>query len=71
MQAILWKELRETIRWAIPGMLIIGLTMAYILMENARGGHSIASRDFFDTMAIICPIFGAAIGFLQVIFESR
>ena len=71
MKTILWKELRENFKWALLGMIGGGLAMALALTQESYDGRSIASDSFGTTTAILCPIVGAALGLLQVIFESR
>lgn len=71
MKAIIWKELRENFRWAVLGMVVVGLAMAFAVHEGARRGESIVGDAFLVMTTFLGPALGAAIGFLQVIFESR
>ena len=52
-------------------MIGAGLAMAYAMRIQIYSGRSIASESFWTTTAILCPIVGAALGLLQVLFESR
>jgi hypothetical protein len=64
MNALLWKECRENLKWAaVPIVLILcptGLFGAFELMDEFS--------LFF--VSLIAAVFGAALGFLQVFFES-
>ncbi len=64
MRSLLWKEWRENLKWAaLPTLLILcptALFGAFDLMEE----YSL----FF--LSLIAAVFGAALGFLQVFFES-
>ncbi len=71
MKTILWKEWRENIGWALLGMIGAGLMMTLVLAQNVRTQETIAEDEFTGLIACIGAIIGTAIGFLQVIFETR
>jgi hypothetical protein len=64
MKSLLWKEFRENLKWiALPIVLILcptGLFGAFELMDEFA--------LFF--VSLIAALFGGALGFLQVFFES-
>jgi hypothetical protein len=64
MKALIWKELRENLKWiAVPTLLIAGLF--------ALWGAPLLFDDFFlFYVSLIAGLFGAGLGFLQVFFES-
>ena len=71
MKAIIWKELRENFRGALLGMIVAGLAMAFVLIGLALRGNSIGDEEYLILILFAGPILGAAIGFMQTIFESR
>ncbi len=71
MRAIIWKELRENFRWALLGMVLVGLAMTYALSKAAPSGQSLRAEAFEMVMVLMTSVLGAALGFGQVIFDSR
>jgi hypothetical protein len=64
MKSLIWKEWRENVKWtALPALLIlgpIGLIGLLPLMDEA----------FLVFAGLVAAVFGAALGFVQVYFES-
>jgi len=71
MRVIIWKELRENVRWALLGMVIVGVAMAYALSKAAPNGQSLRAGTFEMVTVLMASVLGAALGFGQVIFDSR
>jgi hypothetical protein len=71
MKAIIWKELHENFKWALLGMVGVGLTMAFVLINLAYRAYSIGDDDFYLITLSLGPGVGAVIGFMQMIFDSR
>jgi hypothetical protein len=67
MKSLVWKEWRENLRWAgVPALLIL-LPMLLLGGPNEPMPGSAGSHFFF----LVAAVFGAALGFLQVLFEAR
>lgn len=71
MKTIIWKELRENFKWALLGMVGVGLTMAFALINLAYRANSIGDDEFYLITLSLGPGVGAVIGFMQMIFDSR
>src|SRR5262249_16787721 len=65
MKALIWKELRENIKWVALPTLVIGGIMAVL------GPPFLMSYGTLFILALITAIFGAVLGFLQVFPEAR
>jgi hypothetical protein len=64
MKPLIWKECRENLKWApLPTLLILG-TMGLF------GAFPLMERGLLFFAALIAAVFGAALGFIQVFFES-
>jgi hypothetical protein len=67
MKSLIWKEWRENLKWAVLPSLVILLPMLLLGGPNeAMPGVSGAFLFY-----LIAAVFGAALGFVQVFFESR
>src|SRR5262245_5389257 len=65
MRMLLWREIRENLKWAtLPGLVIGGL-MALM------GTPSLMDPGVLLIVSLIAGVFGAVLGFLQVHSESR
>ncbi len=71
MRAIIWKELRENVLWALIGMVVVSLAMVYALELESKQGQSLASNRFLMATMFLGPVLAAAIGFLQITFDAR
>jgi len=76
LKAMLWKELRECLKWAVLGLvgMAVGFTFRlYFLVENLRGRNDyfdVVSEAFGVTLAG-AAIVGVLIGLAQTIPENR
>jgi hypothetical protein len=67
MKSLLWKEWRENLKWAgLPALLIL---LPLVLLGGPAEPMPGVSGAFL--LFLIAAGFGAALGFLQVFFESR
>src|SRR5262249_54133346 len=67
MKALLWKECRENLKWAgLPALLIL---LPMLLLGGP--GEPMFGTGGGIFLFLIAAVFGAALGFLQVFFESR
>jgi hypothetical protein len=65
MKSLIWKEFRENLKWAgLPAVLILG-TMGLF------GAFPLLEKGLLFYVGLIAALFGAALGFLQVYFESQ
>jgi hypothetical protein len=65
MKALIWKEWHENLKWAVVPLLILGGPMALF------GPPGLMDFEFLQFLSLLAGLFGAALGFLQVFFESR
>jgi hypothetical protein len=67
MRSLLWKEWRENLKWAgLPALLTL---LPLVLLGGPAEPVPGVSGAFL--LFLIAAVFGAALGFLQVFFESR
>ncbi|HKB39406.1 MAG TPA: hypothetical protein VKD72_23415, partial [Gemmataceae bacterium] len=65
MKALIWKELRENFKWApLPALAIFGLIALF-------GALPLMHPMAWFFVGLVAAAFGAALGFLQVYFESQ
>jgi hypothetical protein len=65
MKALIWKELRECLKWGVlPTLLILGT-------NGVLGPFKLMEHSSLFYVALIAAAFGAGLGFLQVFFESQ
>jgi hypothetical protein len=65
MKSLIWKELRENFKWVpVPILLILGPTAL-------MGPHELMHFGRLFYASIVAALFGAVLGFLQVLPESR
>lgn len=77
-KAILWKEFRENLKWAVLGLLLVSGGVVYII-ERLIGRSAYVgdlnwpdlSFSLFGMTAILPPVVGLMIGVAQVILEDR
>jgi hypothetical protein len=69
MKSLIWKECRENVMWAFLAMLLAGGFMFITLHEHPP--NSIMQQGFYVGTTVGGALFGAILGFLQVIFEAR
>ncbi len=66
MKALIWKEWRENLKFLpLPGLAILLVFLVERPVTPMRG----VSGAYF--LCVIAAVFGAALGFLQIFFESR
>jgi hypothetical protein len=64
MTALLWKEWRENLKWAVlPPLVLLGTTALF-------GAFPLLERFCLFLVSLVAAVFGAGLGFLQVFFES-
>src|SRR6516165_7133173 len=64
MKSLIWKEWRENLKWVpLPTLVIIGPIFLFGLPPLMDAGFS-----FF--VGLVMVVFGAALGFVQLFFES-
>ena len=65
MKALIWKELRENFKWTpLPALAIFGLIALF-------GALPLMHPMAWFFVGLVAATFGAALGFLQVYFESQ
>jgi hypothetical protein len=66
MRALIWKELRENIKWVpLPGLVIL---LLFLIDQPDEPMFDLTDSYFFCLIAVI---FGAALGFVQIFFEAQ
>jgi hypothetical protein len=65
MKALIWKELRENLKWAVLALLLVGGIKALL------GPPSLMDYEWLQFVSFIAAVFGAVLGFLQLYGESR
>lgn len=74
MKSMLWKELRENLRWAALAFFALLLGEAYALSGARDGsgyGIGLCSSSFLFVSAFGCSAIGAALGMIQILPELR
>ncbi len=73
MPAIIWKEIRENLKWAILAMLAPSLVEAFMLRQMSgpygTNGQTLLSNGFLALFAIVAGAAAALLGLLQSIPE--
>ena len=77
-KAILWKEFRENLKWAVLGLILVSLGVVYcverLITNSAYGGGlnwSDLSFGLFGLSRLLPPVVGLMIGLAQVVLENR
>ena len=77
-KAILWKEIRENLKWAFLGLSFVGSALTAVLLRlidrSAYGGDlnwPDLSLSLFGITSVLPPVVGLMIGLAQVLFENR
>jgi hypothetical protein len=66
MKTLIWKELRENIKWVpLPGLVVL---LVFLIDKPDSPMPDPTDTYFFCLTAVV---FGAALGFLQIYFESQ
>lgn len=68
MKSLIWKELRENFHWAALPVLLLAIIT---LIAGPPPVSEFLTADWLLCVALFSAACGAAMGFLQVIFEAR
>jgi hypothetical protein len=71
LKAIVVKELRENLQWAMLACIIAMGFLSVGIYEGFRDGQSIAGSLFLRIYEFICPAAGLVIGLIQMLPEMR
>ncbi len=74
MKAIIWKELKENLKWAMLAALGLGLAYAYVLSQvfgHYQGYNPYQAQGLPMPTDITAPIVGLLLGLMQIIPELR
>jgi len=75
MKAMIWKELRENLKWALLAMLALGLAEFYCLLEmNDSSNDSAATlckSSFLTATTFGCAVAGIILGLVQILPEQK
>jgi hypothetical protein len=66
MKALIWKECRENLKWAMLPMLLVGAIKALHPVPP-----SLMDYEFLQFLSFVAAVSGATLGFLQIFFESQ
>lgn len=77
MSTLIWKELRENLKWAILAMLVLGGAKLYALHHTRYGqldtqfynGMTLAKDSFLTVTTFGCAIIGFLLGLIQIVPE--
>ena len=66
MKALIFKEWREHLKWVLlPGLVIL------LVFSIAQPGEPMAEAEDAYYYCLTAVVFGAALGFLQIVFEAH
>lgn len=77
MRAIIWKELRENLKWAVLAMIGLGVAEFYGLFyvdsqtQYSESGLPLCKATFLMATSFGCALVGFLLGFLQILPEQR
>jgi len=77
MKTIIWKELRENLKWSVLALLCLTLAEIYVLSLQRDGGRdlyynlTVCSSAFLMVTSFGCSVVGAALGAIQILPELR
>ena len=76
MKAMLWKELRENLKWAVLAMIGLGLAEFYGLTENNNFNYfdqsaTLCKSSFLMSTTFGCAAVGLILGLIQILPEQR
>lgn len=79
MKSLIWKELRENIRWALLAMIVFGGAMAYALYQAPNDyqsyyyndGITLLKKSFLLVTTFGAPIIGLFLGLMQILPELK
>src|SRR6266568_745270 len=67
MKALIYKELRENLKLAVPLFLLLAAFFTFAAWDG--GGNALLSAEFLRLISLGCAGFGAALGWLQIHHE--
>jgi len=79
MKALVWKELRENVKWAFLAMVAFGIAMGYALSHTQYGypdyyyndGITLCKKSFLIVTTFGCPAIGLFLGLMQILPELK
>ncbi len=76
MKAMLWKELRENLKWGVLAMIGLGMAEIYGLnyydpMNYNNRGITLCNPTFLMATSFGCALVGLLLGLLQILPEQR
>lgn len=80
MKALVWKELRENLKWAFLAMLAFGIAECYALYQTRYGGYqdygyydgiTLCKKSFLIVTTFGCPAIGLFLGLMQILPELK
>jgi hypothetical protein len=71
LKAIVVKELRENLQWAMLACVIAMGILSFYIYSALGAGESIAGHQFLRIYGFICPAAGLVIGLMQMLPEMR
>jgi len=75
-KAVLWKELRENLKWAVAGFIAMSAGLAYkfsFFVQQLRGGNTSYEgyAGAFEVTILGAALIGLSLGLAQTVFENR
>ena len=64
MKAIIWKELRENVRWLPVGLFVVGV-VCYMAHPSRNGSNALLATALVNYFAIVAPLLAFALGVVQ------
>lgn len=64
MKPLLWKELRENVRWLPLGLTVVGFA-CWIAPPNPSNSGGLLASDLLMQLAMIVPLLAFALGVVQ------
>lgn len=64
MKPLLWKELRENVRWLPVGLIVVGFA-CWIAPPNPNDSGGLLANDLLMQLAIVMPLLAFALGVVQ------
>ena len=63
MKAIIWKELRENVRWLPVGLFV--MAVGCYMAQPSRNSNSLLATALVNYFAIVAPLLAFALGVVQ------
>ncbi len=72
MKPLFWKELRQSLKWAIAVLAIMGVAAIYFAWDVSRPGRYAPPFERFQQLSVVaCPLAGLFLGVMHVVTERR